>query len=522
MKRRLLRILYWTLGVLAGLIVSIIVTAFVVVWTERVDYPNAGIAFANPLAIPPLLEPTREGNAKVFDLTVQSGATEFQPGVPAATIGFNGAYLGPTIRAARGDDVRIRVRNTLGEPVTVHWHGMDLPAGMDGGPHQLVAAGAAWEPHWTVRNQAATLWYHSHMAGKTGEQVYRGLAGFFLVDDANPAALALPHAYGTDDIPLVVQDRRFDVSGQLVYRHEGFGGGLFHGGMMGDTILVNGTLAPYLTVPATLVRLRILNGSNARRYNFTFADGRPFQQIASDGGLLPAPVERTSLFLAAAERAEIVVDLSDAPQGLKFLSLPFTDPMDPISNLTQVIFFGANDENQQFEILELRTTPAASPVPPLPAVLNDIPRMAATDAVREREFVLDTEADSINGLAHDHMRIDQVVKRGDTEIWLVRNFTSMYHPFHIHGIQFQVLDRNGQPPPAWEMGWKDTVNVGSTETVRLIMTFDAFADPHAPYMFHCHILEHEDMGMMGQFVVVDDLDDESIGIPADTAAAHPH
>jgi FtsP/CotA-like multicopper oxidase with cupredoxin domain len=216
--------------------------------------------------------------------------------------------------------------------------------------------------------------------------------------------------------------------------------------------------------------------------------------------------------LAPAERVEILVDLSDAPTTLRLLSLPFSDPMDPITNLTQVLLFGANDENTGFEILELRPQAAAvTATPAVPAMLNVIARMAEADALVEREFVLDQEADGINGLKHDHNRIDQVIKRGDTEIWTVRNFSSTYHPFHVHGVQFQVLDRNGVAPPAWELGWKDTVVVQPTESVRIILRFDSYADPHAPFMFHCHILEHEDMGMMGQFVVVDDLEAE-VGI----------
>lgn len=503
--------LWWRIALIAlGAVVVVVtlVAIVAVVYTalERTTYPNAGLAFDQPLAIPPLLEPTIADGVKTFELTVQSGTRQFRPGTDTATLGFNGAYLGPTIRAAKGETVRFHIANTLAEPTTVHWHGMDLPPIMDGGPHQMIDAGGTWEPTWPVINAASTLWYHSHMMGKTGEQVYRGLAGFFLIDDPADAALGLPSTYGMDDIPLVVQDRLFDASGQFIYRadHSSF----LSPGMLGDTILVNGTVGPYLDVPATLVRLRILNGSNARRYDFAFADGRTFQQVASDGGLLEAPVTLDHLLLAPAERAEIIVDMAAIAGPARLISRPITDPMDPISNLVQAILVPGNDEHQGFEILELRPTAGTHPSASVPERFSPITRMAEADATVTREFILDQDGRTINGKAVDHARVDQVVRRGDTEIWVVRNFTSSYHPFHVHGVQFQILDRNGNPPAVNELGWKDTVNVPTTESVRLIVRFASYADPTRPYMFHCHILEHEDMGMMGQFVVVESLDEE--------------
>jgi FtsP/CotA-like multicopper oxidase with cupredoxin domain len=514
------RIALWSAGVVVAAGIVVIAAALVYTALERTTYPNAGIAFDQPLRIPPLLEPMIAGGENVFGLTVQAGTTAFRPDIETATLGFNGAFLGPTIRASVGDAVRFHIENTLVEPTTVHWHGMDLPAAMDGGPHQQIEAGATWAPNWTIINPASTLWYHSHMAGKTGEQVYRGLAGLFLIDDPATAALGLPQTYGVDDIPLVVQDRLFDADGQLVYNpaHTSF----LSPGVLGDTILVNGTLAPYLEVPATLVRLRLLNGSNARRYLFAFDDGGSFRQMASDGGLLAAPVEMTQLLLAPAERAEILVDLSGATGPLKLVSLPISDPIDPVSNLVQAILVPGNDENQQFDILELRPVAGDYPAAPIPATLRSIERMPETAATVTREFVLEQDGRAINGKSMDHSRVDQVVRRGDTEVWVVRNFSSSYHPFHVHGVQFQILDRNGRPPGANELGWKDTVNVPTTETVRLIMRFASYADPQHPYMFHCHILEHEDMGMMGQFVVVDSLDDkvELAGPLAQSAGPH--
>lgn len=503
-KRRLaFRIFGGILATLAAVLLLVMTTALIYAQFETTTYPNATLALDQPLHVPPLLQPRIEGGAKVFTLRVQSGVAALSPGRETATIGFNGAYLGPTLRASQADEVRFEIINTLAEPTTIHWHGMELPAVMDGGPHQVIEPGGAWRPHWTIRNEAATLWYHPHLMGKTGEQVYRGLAGVFLIDDANSASLNLPSEYGVDDIPLVVQDRLFDADGQLVYHHNE--DAFISPGMLGDTILVNGTRAPYVELPAKLVRLRIVNGSNARRYNFGFSDDRTFQQIASDGGLLTAPVERSRMILAPGERAEILVNLSDAAPSLTLLSYPIVDPVNPIINLVQGIFLSDNDENQQFKILELRARPGNLPATIVPRVLNAIPRAAEADAVRTRVFTLDPAARTINNLAMDHTRIDQVVRRGDWEIWTIRNFSVSYHPFHVHGVQFQVLDRDGKPPPPHEQGWKDTVVLLPAETVRIMLRFVDYADPRAPYMFHCHILEHEDMGMMGQFVVVDDV-----------------
>jgi FtsP/CotA-like multicopper oxidase with cupredoxin domain len=490
--------------VIVALIVLLVVAEFFP-QTAQTRHVNQGTSPDNPLHIPPLLEPTVHNGEKVFDLIAQQGEMEFFPGKRTETLGFNGDYLGPTIRVRTGDKVRMNVTNDLNQTTTVHWHGMHLPAAMDGGPHQTIEPGGTWQPYWTITNEAASLWYHPHQMGVTGEHVYRGLAGLFIIDDDNSDSLAIPREYGVDDIPLIVQDRLFDTNGTFVY-HSGAQafGAPPPAGMVGDTILVNGTRAPYVEVPRKRVRLRVLNGSNGRRYNFGFSDGRPFYQIATDGGLLEAPVERTRMLLGVGERAEILVDLSDLESPVTLMSYPIARTFNGIGRN----IFGEGDENQQFTIIELRPHAGASASQPdqVPAKLNTIQRLSESDATNTRLFRLDLQ--TINQMAMDDTRIDAVVKTGDVEIWVVRNESPFYHPFHIHGVQFQVLDRQhfGRPAPApdYEQGWKDTVTVLPAETVRLIMHFNDYSDPHTPYMFHCHILEHEDMGMMGQFVVVDD------------------
>ena len=485
----------------APLVVAMLALAasFLYPYVRGVEHVNAGTTAQRPLVIPPLAEPVIINGEKVFTLTAASGRTELLPDAHSDTAGYNGSYLGPTIRAGTGDRVRVQVTNQLDATTTVHWHGMHVPAVMDGGPHQPIAPGATWSPHWTIQNSAATLWYHPHTLGATAQQVYSGLAGMFLIDDDNSDALGLPTQYGVDDVPLIVQDRNFDPDNHMTYLRDRTQNNF---GELGDTILVNGTYAPYLDVPRTLVRLRILNASNARRYNFGFSDERPFTQIATDGALLPAAIERTRMLLSPGERTEIIVDMTDTDKPVTLMSYEVPGAA-PMYHLMRTLTVGDNDEYQRFTILELRPTGTPAPHQTLPGKLNTIEALHPENAAQTRIFRI-TDRMSINGKPMDHARIDEIVTKGDTEIWEIDNQEALfYHPFHIHHVQFQILDRDGRPPQGYEQGWKDTVHVAPFEKVRVIAKFDTYADTGWPYMYHCHILEHEDMGMMGQYMIVE-------------------
>ena len=235
----------------------------------------------NKLPIPPLLEDKNpeEGKAE-FDLKVQYGKTEFIKGYEANTLGYNGNYLGPVIRVNRGDDVKININNTLDEPTTVHWHGLEVAGEMDGGPHQVVDSNTTWEPSFTIDQPAATLWYHPHLLHKTGEQVYKGLAGLFYINDESSERLDIPKEYGVNDIPLVIQDKRFTNNGNIPYDLNMRD---IMNGFLGDTVIINGALNPQLDVKSEVIRLRLLNGSNARTYELNFNENNEFHQIASDG-----------------------------------------------------------------------------------------------------------------------------------------------------------------------------------------------------------------------------------------------
>lgn len=495
-----LKIILIVLAVPVSIVVLVTTAAYIYIPLQKPTHPNQGLAFENALSIPALAQPRIENGEKIFDLTAQQSNVQLLPGNKTTVLGFNSGYLGPTIRASKGDKIRMDVTNGLSDPTTVHWHGMHLPAVMDGGPHQSIAPGGNWQPFWTIENEASTMWYHPHLMEKTGEQTYRGMAGMFIIDDQNSEDLNLPKSYGVDDVPVVVQDRKFDQRNQLMYDAHSQDA-LGHTGMLGDKILVNGTYAPYASVPAKQVRLRVLNGSNARRYNFGFSDNRTFYQIASGGGLLASPVARSRMILAPGERAEIVVDLSGDTKPVTLISDAVHEDVTVLRFVRNLL--GANrDENQIFKILELRPQPSNTVDAPLPQKLNTIPKLTPDMAMKTRKFTLDEGSQTINGKRMDAARADEVVNSNDVEIWEITNLSGTYHPFHIHAVQFQILTRNGKKPDADEQGWKDTVLVSNGETVRLIMRFPEFGDPNNPYMYHCHILEHEDMGMMGQFVVV--------------------
>ncbi|MDD2458989.1 MAG: multicopper oxidase domain-containing protein [Eubacteriales bacterium] len=430
----------------------------------------------NALQLPPVQpdENPAPGEA-TFTLTAQAGFTQFWADQATATLGYNGSYLGPILRFRQGEKVRIQVHNELGEPTTVHWHGLVVPGDQDGGPHQIIQPGASWAPEFTGSQPAATLWFHPHAIATTATQVYAGLAGLIYIDDPVSHNLGLPQDYGVNDFPLIVQDRNFDSNGQFAYQ------ATMMGLVPGETILVNGTLDPYLDVPKDKVRFRILNASNSENYKFQLSDGSDLIQIASDGGLLSEPIPLKSIALSPGERAEVVIDFS------------------AISDESIQLHSGGRP------ILDLHIKkPSQKRQPPLPEQLATIDPFPTDPDQTTRVFELQSMGitGTINGKSFDMHRIDETVPLGETETWIIRNRGGMMmqsggHPFHVHGTQFQVIARNGQLPPAEERGYKDTVFVGEGEEVHIRIRFNQ----PGLYMYHCHILEHEENGMMGQVKV---------------------
>jgi blue copper oxidase len=469
--------------------------------------------FVNPLRIPPLLNGEPGPDGKIYDLNVASGKSEFLSGTSTPTLGINGSYLGPTIRCRENDRVTLRVKNNLPEPTTLHWHGLRVPAASDGGPHQIVEPGAVWETSFTITQKASLCWYHSHLMEHTGEQVLRGLAGLFLIEDDQSNSLNLPSDYGVDDIPLVIQDRRFRADGSFDYALA------MHDTMMGykgDVILVNGTTNPHVVLRRQRTRLRILNGSNSRIYTLGRDDGAELFVIGSDGGLLERPARLRRVRLGPGERVEMLMDMQ-ANQTVRLMSYP--DRVTAGGTGRDMMMGGMVGNTETFPIIELRAAQLETTDLSLPERLIHVQNWTTAQATRTRTFTLDMPMMGmgmggmmggprmegmmgINGRSMNRGRIDERVSFGSVEIWEIKNTTPLAHPFHIHGVQFRTLDRNGESPMPHELGLKDTVLVDPGSTVRVIIEFADFADPQHPYMYHCHILEHEDAGMMGQFLVI--------------------
>ena len=431
-----------------------------------------------PLSIPELLEPAfdEEGVAH-YGLKIGKSRHDYRQTAPTDTYSYNGmSVLGPTLRLRTGDSVAISVANELDEVTTTHWHGADVPAEDDGGPHSIIEPGTTWVADFDVIQPAATLWYHPHAHGSTAEHVYRGAAGLIIIEDDNPAATALPSTYGVDDIPVIIQDRDFTDDGQLAFAiDEGDNGNLY------PTLTVNGTIDPFVEVPEGLVRLRLLNGSQARIYQLS-VEGADMTKIASDGGYLAGPVAIEQMALAPGDRAEIIVNV-----GMESAALV---------------------DSALGRVLELRPNGATSGAGPLPAQLATIDRISESEITVDRSFHMEDARNfwefspswGINGVQFDMSRIDVRVQLGATERWTL-SIGDGQHVFHPHQTQFQILAINGEPPPPEESGWEDSVLVNDDREVVIAARFDTYAAEGIPYMFHCHILDHEDLGMMGQFLV---------------------
>jgi blue copper oxidase len=455
--------------------------------------------FSTPLPIPKLIDAASQGNA--VKLKVASGLHEFISGKPTRTYGYSAPILGPVIRLRRGDDVAMTVQNALDIVTTVHWHGLLVPGYNDGGPHQPINPGDSWRPILKIDQPAATLWFHPHAHHEAARQTYMGLAGMMIVDDGSDIRLGLPRTFGVDDLPIVLQDRQFDSDGSIAYDPDNLD---VVYGARGGTIIVNGAVTPLAKVPPGLVRLRLLNAANAENFELRFSDKRTFHVIASDAGFLSAPVPVTQLTISPAERFEILVNFADR----KAVALE-TGPDEEMGVFGNVAADGSADYVPVMRFEPTATTPM---VTELPTRLVEPPAADPASAVQRRQFILSSGICSsrqragvhanmvaligINGKTHDMSRIDVETKLGTNEVWEVVSI-GMAHPFHVHGASFRILSIEGTPPPAHLAGWKDVALV--EDKAELLVAFNRPATREHPFMYHCHILEHEDAGLMGQY-----------------------
>jgi FtsP/CotA-like multicopper oxidase with cupredoxin domain len=450
------------------------------------------------------------------------------------------SWLGPVIRLERGQRVRIRFRNQLDEPSIVHWHGLDVPELADGHPRLAVSGGREYVYDFEVTNRAGTYWYHPHPHQRTGAQVYQGLAGMLIVSDPEEKALGLPS--GPAELACVLQDRRFDADNQFVYasgvgrgmgmgmgggrgrgmggmgrgQGRGMGGGMAEmmqtmNGWLGDKVLVNGRLQPTLTVDRRTYRLRLLNGSNARIYKLAWSDDTPVTLIGSDGGLLERAREMKALTLAPGQRADVLLDLSERPAGSEVQLRSLAYPEAAVGRVGMMDEVGPLAQGAPLSLMTLKVSNTSGPRVRLPERLATPPaewQVQANAPVRrvsltfmQMNWLLGGRTFEMEGVAPE-----ETVAPGSTHVWELRNEVNpmgmaMAHPVHLHGPQFRVLSRTGADGNALRDGISDssatdTVLVLPGETVRVQVTFSKHP---GLYLYHCHILEHEDMGMMRNF-----------------------
>ncbi|MFS2223070.1 multicopper oxidase CueO [Pantoea sp. B65] len=492
------------------------------------------------LPIPELLSADPRGEVT---LTARSGFSLWN-GNKVPSWGYNGDLLGPALLLERGKPISVNIENKLPRATTLHWHGLEVPGAVDGGPQARIEPGQRRTVSFTPDQPAATCWFHPHQHGETGYQVAQGLAGLVILQDSDSEKLMLPKQWGVDDIPLILQDKQLSADGSKIdYQLDVLSAAV---GWFGNLMLTNGVQYPQHAAPRGWLRLRLLNGCNARSLRIAASDRRALYVIASDGGLLAEPVKVSELELLPGERFEVMVDTKDGKpfdlvtlpvQQMGMALKPFDQPL-PLLNILPLMVQASGQ---------------------LPDKLVDLPPLPATDGITNRwlQLMMDPQLDrlgmqaltrkygnkamagmamdahdnmdgaggmdhsampgsdntagaagydfhhgnKINGLAFDMKKPMFAAKLGDYEKWTISGEgDAMLHPFHIHGAQFRILSENGKPPEAHRSGWKDMVRVEGWRS-EVLVRFNYVADAQHAYMAHCHLLEHEDSGMMLGFTV---------------------
>ncbi len=454
-----------------------------------------------PMPLPPEIRPTnrvlRAAVAKA-NVTPTAKATVWSIRADGAA---GEPRVAPTIRARTGDVATLTFQNELPQHSILHWHGLHVPEAADGGPRLAIETGASYKYDFPIQNRAGTYWYHAHPHHHTGEQIYRGMAGLFLVGDAEEDALGLPS--GTREIPLVIQERRHDAAGEFVFApvmHETMEG------YFGDAIFGNGTRSPSIVVEPTLNRLRVVNATGSRIIRLALSTGEAMTLIGNDGGLLPAPAKVFWLDLTTGERADLLIDFSAIAGGGRVMlkSLAFTPSGEMGRGMGGMGRMGAGGYAQgaELDLLEFVGGKRVPVVPWVPKPFPTITPLVRTAETKVREFRFNSMMmrHTINDRAFDMDRIDEVVPFGSTEVWRFVNPSQFPHPVHMHEVQFQILSRSGGRARLfpWEAGWKDTVLVQPGETVEVIAEF---ARHRGRYLLHCHNVVHEDGGMMMNFEI---------------------
>ncbi len=446
-------------------------------------------------------------------------------GRPTNIQNIENSYLGPIIRVKKGQKIRVNYKNLLDDESIVHWHGLHVPEKMDGHPRYAIEKGEEYIYEFEVMNRAGTYWFHPHPHGKTGPQVYGGLAGLFIVSDDKEEALNLPK--GEYDIPLVIQDRTFDSNNQLVYLQNPMEK---MNGFLGDKILINGKPDFNLSVSTRAYRLRLLNGSNSRIYKVAFSNGMPLTVIGNDGGLLKNPVLKNYVVLAPAERIDLIVDFSnmDLDNKVELISLPFPNPsMGGGMMMRRMGSSSGLPNGSQLKLAEFRISKIVKSAFRLPKTLSDIQSIDFSNVInlnnpRRFRFAMSHMNWTINGRTFGMTDVasDEKVKLNTSEIWefingggrmgmgmgMMGGMMQMPHPVHIHQLQFRIIERSFKDSALWQSlkdgfvdeGWKDTFLLLPGMKVKILISFKDYT---GMFLYHCHNLEHEDMGMMRNYLI---------------------
>jgi blue copper oxidase len=423
-----------------------------------------GTVVRNTLKIPVTETPT------IYPLGAAPASVDMGGGKMGSALAYNGNFPGPTFRATSGSDVSVTLQNYLSKETTVHWHGMIVPPEADGHPMDAVMPDGNYLYKYKINQRACLNWYHPHPHMMTGEQVALGLAGAFIINDSEEAALNLPS--GAYEVPLILRDANFDKAGNLIYNSTS-------SGFLGKVPLVNGTIDPTLNVDTAIYRFRVLNGANARVFKLALGNGAAFTVIGNDGGLLASAAQASQIEFGPGERLDLLVDFRYATVGSKIMLRDVAAGWD-------LLEFDVTGQNAGNGVL-----------PKESATLSTIAPLGTPTTTRTFRF---EGMSKINGKVFDMHRIDFEVPAGQTELWRFTTGRNAPHPIHVHGASFQVVSRSGGRGVLypWEGGWKDTVLLQDAETVEVLINFSI----RGLFLLHCHKLEHEDMGMMSNFVVV--------------------
>lgn len=429
---------------------------------------------------PPVLNPVRSDfNTDYYEIKMQTAQVEILPRRITQIWGYNGIFPGPTIKQRKQRQSVVRFINNLSVNTSVHLHGMPSQPQYDGYAEDLISPGY-YKDYVYPNTAASTIWYHDHAVGKTSFNVYMGLAGMYIVQDDEELNLRLPS--GDYDIPLIIHDKKFAADGSLIFDDQA------QHSLMGDVITVNGVPWPRMEVANRKYRFRVLNASISRSYKLALSTGDDLIVIGTDSGLMPKPVNTKDMRLAMAERYDLIIDFSKYSIGtqveLQNLGLPNNDN------------FGNTNKIMRFDVVRSEVDNSS-----IPSTLRNVEFLSESGAIRTREFIFDRSNRIwlINNNGWDKNRVDANPQLEEVEIWKLQNTSGLwFHPVHLHLIDGQILDRNGQPPFAYERGLKDVFYVGENETVRII---GKFKPNTGKYMYHCHNMVHEDHDMMSQFEV---------------------